>query len=65
MTFETHLSRNHIIAFIPIVNVAQARSLYRQDEHGIRNLPNGAKVAWSKDPDGNVPSLSEHAGQHQ
>jgi catechol 2,3-dioxygenase-like lactoylglutathione lyase family enzyme len=30
------------------------------DEQGIWTAPNGAKVAWFKDPDGNVLSLSEH-----
>jgi len=33
-----------------------------QDEHGICTFPNGDKVAWFKDPDGNVLSLSQHAG---
>lgn len=32
-----------------------------QDEHGIATFPNGDKVAWFKDPDGNVLSLSQHA----
>jgi catechol 2,3-dioxygenase-like lactoylglutathione lyase family enzyme len=31
-----------------------------QDELGIWTSPNGAKVAWFKDPDGNTLSLSEH-----
>lgn len=31
-----------------------------QDELGIWNSPNGARVAWFKDPDGNTLSLSEH-----
>jgi catechol 2,3-dioxygenase-like lactoylglutathione lyase family enzyme len=31
-----------------------------QDELGIWASPNGAKVAWFKDPDGNTLSLSEH-----
>jgi catechol 2,3-dioxygenase-like lactoylglutathione lyase family enzyme len=31
-----------------------------QDEQGIWSAPNGAKVAWFKDPDGNVLSLSQH-----
>jgi catechol 2,3-dioxygenase-like lactoylglutathione lyase family enzyme len=31
-----------------------------QDEQGIWTSPSGAKVAWFKDPDGNVLSLSEH-----
>jgi len=31
-----------------------------QDELGIWSAPGGAKVAWFKDPDGNVVSLSQH-----
>ena len=30
-----------------------------QDEHGIWSAP-GARVAWFKDPDGNVLSISQH-----
>jgi catechol 2,3-dioxygenase-like lactoylglutathione lyase family enzyme len=29
-------------------------------ERGIWNAPGGSKVAWFKDPDGNVLSLSQH-----
>jgi catechol 2,3-dioxygenase-like lactoylglutathione lyase family enzyme len=29
------------------------------DPRGIWNLPNGARIAWFKDPDGNVLSLTE------
>ncbi|HEV7219518.1 MAG: VOC family protein [Terriglobales bacterium] len=32
----------------------------KQDERGIWTTPTGAKVAWFKDPDGNVLSISEH-----
>ena len=32
----------------------------KQDELGIWTTPTGAKVAWFKDPDGNVLSISEH-----
>jgi catechol 2,3-dioxygenase-like lactoylglutathione lyase family enzyme len=32
-----------------------------QDEHGIWAAPGGSKVAWFKDPDGNILSLSQHA----
>jgi catechol 2,3-dioxygenase-like lactoylglutathione lyase family enzyme len=32
-----------------------------QDELGIWNSPGGSKVAWFKDPDGNVLSLSQHS----
>jgi catechol 2,3-dioxygenase-like lactoylglutathione lyase family enzyme len=31
-----------------------------QDELGIWSAPSGAKVAWFKDPDGNILSLSQH-----
>jgi catechol 2,3-dioxygenase-like lactoylglutathione lyase family enzyme len=31
-----------------------------QDDLGIWTSPTGAKVAWFKDPDGNILSLSEH-----
>jgi catechol 2,3-dioxygenase-like lactoylglutathione lyase family enzyme len=32
----------------------------KQDELGIWTAPSGDKVAWFKDPDGNVLSVSEH-----
>jgi catechol 2,3-dioxygenase-like lactoylglutathione lyase family enzyme len=32
-----------------------------QDDLGIATFPGGDKVAWFKDPDGNVLSLSQHA----
>jgi len=31
-----------------------------QDVRGITTFPNGDRVAWFKDPDGNVLSLSQH-----
>ena len=31
-----------------------------QDAEGIWSAPGGAKVAWFKDPDGNILSVSEH-----
>lgn len=31
-----------------------------QDERGIWSAPGGAKVAWFKDPDGNVLGVSQH-----
>jgi len=31
-----------------------------QDELGIWSAPGGAKVAWFKDPDGNILSISQH-----
>lgn len=30
-----------------------------QDEIGVWNIPDGAKVAWFKDPDGNLLSLTQ------
>ncbi len=33
---------------------------FEQDALGVWTAPNGDKVAWFKDPDGNVLSLSEH-----
>lgn len=32
----------------------------KQDERGVWTSPNGNKVAWFKDPDGNTLSLSQH-----
>jgi catechol 2,3-dioxygenase-like lactoylglutathione lyase family enzyme len=31
-----------------------------QDELGVWTSPTGSKVAWFKDPDGNILSISEH-----
>jgi catechol 2,3-dioxygenase-like lactoylglutathione lyase family enzyme len=33
---------------------------FKQDKLGIWTAPTGDKVAWFKDPDGNVLSVSEH-----
>lgn len=33
---------------------------FKQDELGIWTAQNGDKIAWFKDPDGNVLSVSEH-----
>lgn len=33
---------------------------FEQDELGIWSAPTGDKVAWFKDPDGNVLSVSQH-----
>jgi catechol 2,3-dioxygenase-like lactoylglutathione lyase family enzyme len=35
-------------------------SFFKQDELGIWTAPTGDKVAWFKDPDGNMLSLSQH-----
>ena len=33
---------------------------FKQDELGIWTAPSGDKVAWFKDPDGNILSVSQH-----
>jgi catechol 2,3-dioxygenase-like lactoylglutathione lyase family enzyme len=33
----------------------------QQDANGIWSAPGGAKVAWFRDPDGNILSLAQHA----
>jgi catechol 2,3-dioxygenase-like lactoylglutathione lyase family enzyme len=38
----------------------QHYGLNGQDERGIWTTPNGDKVAWFKDPSGNVLSVSQH-----
>jgi hypothetical protein len=32
----------------------------RQDEQGLWTAPNGSKVGWFKDPDGNTLSITQH-----
>jgi catechol 2,3-dioxygenase-like lactoylglutathione lyase family enzyme len=34
------------------------------DEHSVHTFPTGDKVAWFKDPDGNVLSISQHHYQY-
>ena len=49
-----------------VTNLLQAGIVFErfdglnQNDLGIWHSPNGAKVAWFKDPDGNLLSLSEH-----
>jgi predicted enzyme related to lactoylglutathione lyase len=35
-------------------------SQVNQDRSGIWTAPSGARVAWFKDPDGNILSVSQH-----
>ncbi|MGA2018944.1 MAG: VOC family protein [Candidatus Sulfotelmatobacter sp.] len=35
---------------------------FEQDQLGIWTAPTGDKVAWFKDPDGNILSVSQHVG---
>ena len=32
---------------------------FSQDEQGVWSAPSGAKIAWFKDPDGNILSLTQ------
>lgn len=41
----------------------QRYSYLKQDAHGVWMAPSGAKVAWFKDPDGNLISLTEPPGR--
>ena len=36
-----------------------------QDRRGIWEAPDGVRVAWFKDPDGNTLSLSQHTAQRE
>ena len=36
-----------------------------QDQRGIWKSPAGARVAWFRDPDGNILSLTEHPQAHR
>ena len=42
--------------------VFQRYEYFEQDELGIWTAPDGDKVAWFKDPDGNTLSVSQHGG---
>lgn len=42
------------------VNLERYESFLKQDELGIWTAPGGTRVAWFKDPDGNLLSLSQH-----
>ena len=66
-------AKNAVLGWsVPDINVAAADLLkagvrlekypfLEQDDVGIWNAPDGtAKVAWFKDPDGNVLSISQH-----
>ena len=33
---------------------------FEQDERGVWTAPSGTRIAWFKDPDGNVISLGQH-----
>jgi catechol 2,3-dioxygenase-like lactoylglutathione lyase family enzyme len=50
-----------VVAWLAKQGVATEKYPFVQDrERGIWTTPNGDKVAWFKDPDGNVLSVSQH-----
>lgn len=49
-------ARQLTAAGIPLVRVPGLQ----QDELGVWSAPGGAKVAWFRDPDGNMLSISQH-----
>jgi catechol 2,3-dioxygenase-like lactoylglutathione lyase family enzyme len=63
------LSDKKLKAFIPTINPQKAKTFYRdilglkllsEDNYvGVWTSPGGSKVAWFKDPDRNVLSLTE------
>jgi catechol 2,3-dioxygenase-like lactoylglutathione lyase family enzyme len=42
------------------VKFERFEAFMKQDELGIWDAPGGARVAWFKDPDGNLLSISQH-----
>jgi catechol 2,3-dioxygenase-like lactoylglutathione lyase family enzyme len=57
-----------VLDIVKIVEGLQAKGVqferfgfFEQDALGIWTAPSGDKVAWFKDPDGNVLSVSQHA----
>jgi len=42
------------------VALERYESFLKQDELGIWTAPGGTRVAWFKDPDGNLLSISQH-----
>jgi catechol 2,3-dioxygenase-like lactoylglutathione lyase family enzyme len=42
------------------VSLERYENFLKQDELGIWTAPGGTRVAWFKDPDGNLLSLSQH-----
>jgi catechol 2,3-dioxygenase-like lactoylglutathione lyase family enzyme len=50
-----------VVAWLQQKGVSCEKYPFAQDRHlGIWSAPGGAKVAWFKDPDGNVLSVSQH-----
>lgn len=55
-------SIDDVVTFLAGKGVTMERyGFLEQDEHGIWTSPSGAKIAWLKDPDGNLLSVTEPA----
>ncbi len=54
------LNIEEMVAWLEKRGVAFERYPWMQDKSGIWSAPGGDKVAWFKDPDGNVLSVSQH-----
>jgi hypothetical protein len=53
------------IAFVPATDLGRARDWYEgmdQDPAGVWTTPGGDQIAWFRDPDGNVLSLTQFHG---
>jgi hypothetical protein len=49
------------IASDALMQRARARyPWFEQDAHGVWQAPSGARVAWFKDPDGNLLSVTQY-----
>jgi len=44
------------------IKLERYENFLKQDELGIWTAPGGTRVAWFKDPDGNLLSISQHEG---
>lgn len=52
---------DHVVGALSAKGVKfEVFGFFKQDELGIWTAPTGDKVAWFKDPDGNMLSVSEH-----
>ena len=67
--FETGagLAAETLVAFAATTDAPRARGLaverygwLEQDARGVWQAPNGARIAWFKDPDGNVLSVAQY-----
>jgi len=61
--WEVTKIENEVRALVARGVVFEKYPFVEDQETGIWVTPNGDKVAWFKDPDGNVLSLSEHVKQ--